>query len=195
MGSRDDVLRALRAAAPPVEPLPDLRGLGVKVNDLRDRFAQSMAEVGGRCVRAADAASIVSELQKLPEFTSARKIVSLVPEVRGNVDLGSIADPHELNDVDFCVLPAELAVAENAACWIADHGGANRATCFLAQHLAVIVRAETLVADLHDAYARIQVPRPGFAMFLSGPSKTADIEQALVIGAHGARSCTAVLVG
>jgi L-lactate dehydrogenase complex protein LldG len=57
----------------------------------------------------------------------------------------------------------------------------------------VVVRAETLVHNLHEAYARIQLG-PGFAMFLSGPSKTADIEQALVIGAHGPRSCTVLLL-
>ncbi len=92
--------------------------------------------------------------------------------------------------VDFCVLPAELGVAENGACWITDHGRANRAVCFLAQHIAIVVSAATLVHNLHEAYARLELPRRGFAMFLSGPSKTADIEQALVIGAHGPRSCT-----
>jgi L-lactate dehydrogenase complex protein LldG len=57
----------------------------------------------------------------------------------------------------------------------------------------VVVRADTLVHNLHEAYERIQIPSPGFSMWLSGPSKTADIEQALVIGAHGARSCTVLL--
>jgi L-lactate dehydrogenase complex protein LldG len=84
-------------------------------------------------------------------------------------------------------------VAENGACWITDHGGANRAVCFLAQHLGVVVSAAALVNDLHEAYERISLERPGFAMFLSGPSKTADIEQSLVIGAHGPRSCTVVI--
>src|SRR5205085_1503274 len=84
--------------------------------------------------------------------------------------------------VDFCVLPAELGVAENGACWIVDHGGANRAAAFLTQHLAVVVRGDTLVHNLHEAYQRIAIPSPGFLMWLSGPSKTADIEQALVLG-------------
>ena len=121
-------------------------------------------------------------------------MVSLVTGVaKANVDLGSIRDPHDLRDVDFCVLPAELGVAENGACWIVDHGGANRAAAFLTQHLAVVVRGESLVHNLHEAYQRIAIPSPGFAMWLSGPSKTADIEQALVIGAHGARSCTVLV--
>ena len=56
--------------------------------------------------------------------------------VAGNVELGAVCDPHQLHEVDFCVLRAEFGVAENGACWIEDHGGANRAVCFLAQHIA-----------------------------------------------------------
>jgi L-lactate dehydrogenase complex protein LldG len=135
-------------------------------------------------------------LAALPTYAGAARVASLVPGVqRQNVDLSATADPHQLDDVDFCVLPAVLGVAENGAVWITDHGGKNRAVAFLTQHLAVVLRGEDLVADLHQAYARLQLERPGFALFLSGPSKTADIEQALVIGAHGARSCTVFLVG
>ena len=60
------------------------------------------------------------------------------------------------------------------------------------EHIAVVVQATSLVHDMHQAYEAIS-HGPGFALFLSGPSKTADIEQALVIGAHGARSCTVLL--
>src|SRR4029077_8183250 len=109
------------------------------------------------------------------------------------VDLASVGDPRELQDVDFCVLPAELGVEEHGACWLEPHGGAKRASAFLTQHLAIVVRADALVHNLHEAYALISIPKPGFAMWLSGPSKTADIEQALVIGAHGARSCTVLV--
>ncbi len=190
MAARDDILAGLRAARPPAVELPDLsRFAPVQYPDLRARFADSVAEVGGRCVMVRG--SLQEELAKLPQFTSARRIVSLVPGVEGNVDLAAVQDPHELRDVDFCVVPAEFGVAENGACWITDHGRANRAVCFLTQHLAVVVR--DLVHNMHEAYARLELPRRGFAMFLSGPSKTADIEQSLVIGAHGARSCTVLL--
>jgi L-lactate dehydrogenase complex protein LldG len=133
-------------------------------------------------------------LCQVPEYVAARKVVSLVPGVaKANVNLDAIADPHDLHDVDYCILPAELGVAENGACWVVQHGGRNRAAAFLAQHLAIVLPAAALVHNLHEAYERIRIPSPGFAMWLSGPSKTADIEQALVIGAHGPRSCTVLV--
>ena len=193
MSARDEVLSALRAAVPAAVPLPEVERLAaVQYPDVRDRFAKSVVEVGGRCVFVDG--PLEPALMSIPEYASARKVVSLVPGVaKANVDLDSVTDPHQLHDVDFCVLPAALGVAENGACWIVDHGGANRAAAFLTQHLAVLVHAGALVPNLHEAYRRISIPSPGFAMWLSGPSKTADIEQALVIGAHGARSCTVLV--
>ena len=203
MSARDETLAALRAASPgghtagagtmAAVPLPDVSRLSaVRYPDVRERFAKSVIEVGGRCVFVEG--PVEAALARIPEYAAARKVVSLVPGVaRANVNLEQVSDPHDLHDVDFCVLPAELGVAENGACWIVHHGGPNRAAAFLTQHLAIVVPAAALVHNLHEAYERIRIPSPGFAMWLSGPSKTADIEQALVIGAHGARSCTVLV--
>ncbi|HTO96414.1 MAG TPA: LUD domain-containing protein [Myxococcales bacterium] len=193
MSARDEILAAIRTATLAAAPLPDVGRLeAVRYPDIRDRFARSVVEVGGRCI--AVEGSLEEALATVPEYLAAKKVVSLVDGVsRANVDLLAVSDPHQLHDVDFCVLAAELGVAENGACWIVHHGGANRAAAFLTQHLAVVVPAASLVHNLHEAYERILIPSPGFAMWLSGPSKTADIEQALVIGAHGARSCTVLV--
>ncbi|HUJ24604.1 MAG TPA: LUD domain-containing protein [Myxococcales bacterium] len=184
MAARDEILNRLRAASPKAVALPDLsRFAPPRAHDVRERFGKSVVEVGGRVANGFD---------EVPEFAGARKIVSLAPGIAGNVDLAAVRDPHDLHDVDFCIVPAALGVAENGACWIEDHGGANRAVCYLAQHIGIVVSAASLVHDMHEAYERIAL-KPGFAMFLSGPSKTADIEQSLVIGAHGPRSCTVVI--
>ena len=170
--------------------------MAVRYPDVRERFCKSVVEVGGRCVALGEDDSLEAALLAVPEYAEARRVASLVPGVaKANVDLEATRDPHDLRDVDFCVAPAELGVAENGACWIVHHGGANRAVLFLTQHLAVVVRGGTLVHNLHEGYAAAAIPSPGFALWLSGPSKTADIEQALVIGAHGARSCTVLVVG
>ena len=194
MTARDEILAAVRAGTPPLVTLPDIAALhAVRYPDLRAQFAKSVAAVGGSCVSVRGA--LEDALVQLPAYATATRVASLVPGVRrANVDPAAVSDPHALRDVDFCVLPGELGVAENGAVWITRHGGLGRAVAFLAQHLAVVLRADALVHNLHEAYERITIPNPGFGVFLSGPSKTADIEQSLVMGAHGARSCTVLLV-
>ena len=119
-----------------------------------------------------------------------------MPEITpGNVDLATVADPHALEDVDFAILRGEIAVAENGAVWVTDAGVRHRALYFIAQHLVLVVPAAALVDNMPQAYERLQFAGPGYGAFLSGPSKTADIEQSLVIGAHGPRSMTVFCVG
>jgi len=193
VGSREDILSALREAAPPEAPLPDLAGRrGQKFADLASQFAISLEEVGGRCVRT-DEASLPEDLRALAGSLEAKIVGSIVPQLPG-IDLSAHVIPHTLAGVDLAVLPGELAVAENGAVWITEAGLEHRALFVLAQHLALVVPASRLVNDMHEAYEKVRLPRPGYGCFVSGPSKTADIEQALVIGAHGARSCTVFLV-
>ena len=89
----------------------------------------------------------------------------------------------------------EFAVAENGAVWLTDARLKHRATLFITQHLALVVPRNEIVNNMHEAYQRLQFSGRGYGLFLSGPSKTADIEQSLVIGAHGARSLTVFLLG
>ena len=70
----------------------------------------------------------------------------------------------------------------------------QRTIYFIAQHLALVVPRSEVVSNMHQAYQRLRFDDNAFGCFVSGPSKTADIEQSLVIGAHGARSLTVFLV-
>ncbi len=79
-------------------------------------------------------------------------------------------------------------VAENGAIWVDGSTLPHRVMLFIPQFLALVVSRSQIVHHMHQAYARIGHPKPGFGVFVSGPSKTADIEQNLVIGAHGCRT-------
>ena len=197
MAAREEILAALRSSAPPGPPHPVLDGVGLQLTDLAARFEESVAAVGGTVVRVPDLAAADVAVRALPVHREAAQRVSLVKGVGAStLDLTTVSDPHDLRGLDLVVLRAELGVAENGACWIEGASLPFHALAVIPQHLVVVVDAAALVPDLHAAYARLDLAtRPRWGLFLAGPSKTADIEQALVIGAHGARSSVTVLVG
>jgi L-lactate dehydrogenase complex protein LldG len=197
MSSRASILAALRAATPPAVELPALPTQGQRFDDPIAQFAQSLAGVGGQCERVPSTESLRAAVAALPVVAQAKKVASEVPEAHpGNVALGAIDDPHLLADVDVAIIRGQFAVAENGAVWVPAKGlGRRQALPFIAQHLILVVDPLDVVHTLHEAYARLRFEGPGFGLFISGPSKTADIELALVIGAHGARSTVVFLVG
>ena len=196
MTSKQDILQAIRGAeAEPAEP-PPLGNDWLTFDDRPTKFAEMVEAVGGRCVLVAGDEELREQLASLAEFAEAAKICSLVPAVPSkNVDWADVDDPHELEDVDFAVLAGQFGVAENGAVWLTDDNLKHRVLFFIPQHLAVVVPADQLVDNMHKAYERVKLGSGRFGLFMSGPSKTADIEQSLVIGAHGARSLTVFLKG
>ncbi|TZF84085.1 lactate utilization protein B/C [Pedobacter sp. BS3] len=143
----------------------------------------------------------VNQVSEIPgmiteQFPFAKRIVSPLPEmaVIAETDLAGINDPHTLKDVDLAILQPHFAVAENSAAWITEDRMGQRIVPFICQHLAIIVPVQDIVATMHQAYERIANADYGFGGFIAGPSKTADIEQSLVLGAHGPRSMTIFLV-
>ena len=193
MSSRNAILSKLRLQAR-LSDLPEIAP-GVQYDDPLRQYAETLASVGGKCVVVRDRGAAQTELCRIEAYANAAKRCSLVPGVgESNFDLAAVDDPHALRDVDFAVMPGQLAVAENGAVWVNDVDVPHRVLYFLSQHLALVVPAANLVHNMHEAYARLPVGKTPFGSFVSGPSKTADIEQALVIGAHGARSLTVFLV-
>lgn len=196
MDSKSHIIETLRRDALPEVDLPSLDGPWLTFDAPLAKFQEVLTAVGGQTITVAHDGDVARALAQLPSFREARHVWSLVPAVASvGGDWAAVTDPHALEPLDYCVAPGEFAVAENAAVWISQRVVPHRAALFVAQHLILVVPARNMVQNMHEAYARLGPGLVPFGIFISGPSKTADIEQSLVIGAHGARSMTAVLVG
>jgi L-lactate dehydrogenase complex protein LldG len=194
MNSKQEILKAIRAQHVAPAELPALDAAWIRYADPLAQFRQLVDSVGGQTLRVGRAADVNPALQALPTFAAAERIVSCVPGVASTVELDSIGDPHQLESVDWAVMPGEFGVAENGAIWVTDAGIKHRAIYFIVQHLALVLPTGEIVHNMHEAYERVTVGNSSLGVFISGPSKTADIEQSLVIGAHGPRSLTVICV-
>jgi L-lactate dehydrogenase complex protein LldG len=194
MNSRDAILRALRAASLPEEPKSEYPA-GHTFADPVAMFAEVLQGIGGSGIRVSSEGEADASLREFGIYRSARQIASFVPGIgESTIDCSKIDRPHELKSLDLAILPGEFGVAENAAVWVSGNMlGRHRAIFVIVQHLVLVIRGEAIVSNMQEAYARVKLE--GYGVFISGPSKTADIEQALVIGAHGAKSCTVLIIG
>ncbi len=197
MSSRDHILREVRRSLPADAPLPSLDHQWTSYDDPHSQFLEVLLGFGGAGRIVSGEAQLREEVDRVIAAIGAKQICSVVPEAAaGNVDLKLIDDPHALAGVDLAILPGELAVAENAAVWINNRRVRQRVAYFLSQHVVLVLPHERIVNNMHEAYSWLRQSADGhspfgettWGTFMSGPSKTADIEQALVIGAHGARS-------
>jgi len=191
MSSRDTVLRAVQQNRPETVPLPEMNLFSDPRQDLLQQFCDVIREIGGITieVEAVDTADIIHNLYK-----NQRRIISATNLFSGSIPTSDIKDPHDLSDLDVYVCEGAFGVAENGAVWLDEKQMIHRVAPFITQHLAVILPRTEIVGNMHEAYERLQMDHLGFGLFVAGPSKTADIEQSLVIGAHGPRSHTVFLL-
>jgi L-lactate dehydrogenase complex protein LldG len=193
MSSREKILAAVAQNQPDQVALPDISFFKGEVEGAIEKFITTLTTIGGRVFRMgyAEIADLIKQ-----EYTDDHRIISLVPELVGvSREVYEInPDAHHLENVDLAVLNAHFGVAENGAIWITEDLMGHRALPFITQHLAIVIKADSIVPTMHEAYQLLGDKRQGFGTFIAGPSKTADIEQSLVIGAHGSRSMTVFLV-
>ena len=195
VNSREEILGKLRRQIVDQVSLPEtVEGDWVQFEDPVEQFRKSVEMVGGACEILNSVSELPRRLERFENYRDAKRVYSKVESVASNVDLGETEHPHDLENLDFVIYPGQFAVAENGAIWLTDTDLRHRVIFFITQFLVLVVSKDEVINNMHEAYARCQVPNPGFGLFLAGPSKTADIEQSLVIGAHGCRELQVYLV-
>lgn len=187
MTSRASILEKIKQNQPSaVSELPSLTFLGLDTFDVVEKYKTVLKSIGGDFVEVKNYDAIIDFIKD--NYDIKKRIITTLPE------LAEIAvtdwfndDPHTLKDVELTIVKAHFGVAENSALWVTDAILGQRVATFIPQYLAIIVNRNDIVATMHQGYDRIGNQEYGFGTFIAGPSKTADIEQSLVLGAHGAR--------
>lgn len=194
--SRGSILDRIRTKPVKGPELPDIDpDAMLQFDDPIVRFTEMLEFVGGQAHHVKSAAEVTKILSKIDVFRDAKQIVSLVPSaVEGTVNVEGIDDPHVFSSVDWTIAKGSFMVAENGSIWIDGKSLPHRVLLFIAQYLAIVVPASEIVSNMHQAYERVEGFGDRFGIFVSGPSKTADIEQSLVLGAHGCRKLQVFLV-
>jgi len=194
MSSKAEILKKIKQNQPSViTDLPDLDVISSENPNVLETYKTVLKNIGGEPVEVAGYHEILDFIRN--NYTLDRRIITTIPELSEVASLDwKNDDPHTLQNVELAIVKAHFGVAENSALWVTDDILGQRVTPFIAQYLAIIVKKSDILATMHQAYDKIGNLEYGFATFIAGPSKTADIEQSLVLGAHGARGLIVFLL-
>jgi L-lactate dehydrogenase complex protein LldG len=187
MASKEEFFASLTPSSIEPTPMPEVAVVTLDAPP-REHFIEVLEGVGGRLGQGDDLGDVKKRAAEL--VSQNLQVLSLMEGVEGNRDPSAVRDPHELKDVDYTIAPARLAVAENGSVWISGEDLVTRNAVFICEHLIAVVDENRITGTMSEAVRRLGKLGGGWGVFISGPSKTADIEQALVMGAHGARSMT-----
>lgn len=190
--SRDSILSRIRANKPKAAVLPQIPEFPQNYTSKVDAYIQALqVNKGEAFIAKGTPKQAITDLldTKYKQFT---KIASGIDGFEGNISLNNIQESSDLKTVEVGVVRGECGVIENGAIWVNEC--VHRVFPFIVEHLVIMLKEEDIVPKMHQAYQKIRINESGFGVFIAGPSKTADIEQSLVIGAHGPRSLSVIII-
>ena len=194
MSSRDSILSKIKSNQPSsVSELPSLSFLGLDKIDVLETYKTVLKGIGGFCEEVSSLDEVKAYVNT--HYPADKRKITTIPELADIAEIDwTNDDPHSLQNVELAIVKAHFGVAENSGLWVTDAILGQRVSPFIPQYLSIIVNKKDILATMHQAYERIGNLDYGFGTFIAGPSKTADIEQSLVLGAHGARGLTVFLM-
>lgn len=202
MNAKEDILTRIRQNIREKYDMPTLQDIkATTYDDPLQKFMDMTRSVGGKVIeveRGTDVDIIIAR-----EYKDAKVIASNLPEIKNaTINPDEVEQASDLNGVDVGVVRGSFGVAENGCVWIPQQTK-QKAVCFISENLVILLKRTDIVNNMHEAYARLSGGKPcdtagldeyGYGTFISGPSKTADIAQVLVMGAQAARSVTVLLL-
>jgi len=192
MSSREKMLQQIRLNKPEETELPAKINFVSDYENTEEKFKEVLGAVYTEVIVVNSYAELLEKANEM--YAGVVNRATTIPALASWADFSlNVSDPHELEMIEIAILEAEFGVAENGAVWISDNHLPHRALPFITQNLAFVIPRNKIVNNMHDGYG-ILADTTGWGCFISGPSKTADIEQSLVIGAHGARSLVIFLM-
>lgn len=193
MSSRDKILASVKQNQPTSQALPVLEAIpAIQFENVLTQFTTTLQGIGGKVVAINSTNEIAPFI--LQHFTDSNNYITTIGDLDQTGVVKNWKTAAELDGVEVAVMSALFGVAENGSVYLTEKEMELRVLPFICQHLAVVLHKKNLVHNMHEAYKRIGNQSYGFAAFIAGPSKTADIEQSLVLGAHGPKSMTVFLL-
>lgn len=184
MSSREKILNQVKQHQPTGFELPEDYRYYPTIQNTVDYFTTVLKNIGGQVYLVSNHQAIIDNIRQ--HYSTGRIVTNMGWNEFETIDTS--VEPQSLQNVSLTILTSKLGVAENGALWLDDSVCPVRALPFISENLDVVIEAKNIVNTMHEAYNQLQGNTYGFGTFIAGPSKTADIEQSLVLGAHGSRS-------
>lgn len=203
--SREKVLKRVRHALiyKTDNPFPQVDFDSAVYKPLQDtpdvNFAQEFTKVGGAFIYCENESELVSTLAALHSegnwgniFCAEAGFQFLLSEAGVPFE----SDETSLKELNVTITGCEFLISRLGSIMVSSRNG-RRLNVYPEKHV-VIAYVDQLVDDLKDAFDAIQTKYsgklPSLISVITGPSRTADIEKTLVMGAHGPRELYVILV-
>ena len=195
MSNKEDILKKYRSNIHERFEMPDLSDITpITYKEPLSQFIEMSKNVGGNIIEVKENQDINALVKEL--YPDAKEIASNLSEITiATRNPDTIENAQALNGTDVGIIRGMFGVAENGCIWIPQQIK-EKAVCFISENIVILLRKSQIVNNMHEAYKQIAFDSKydGYGTFISGPSKTADIAQVLVMGAQAARSVTILLM-
>ncbi len=216
MSSRDAILSRIRSllASEPAQAIPPVPEVWPRTNPstaaMAQRFVQELQAVHGEAYSVGSMEEARAKFSEVVGQVEADQVAAmnrpLCRELVAHVPEGQVLwvpdnpAPKELAQVPLGLVEADCLLADTGSAMIACATPGDRLLCYLPPACVVVASADRLHEHLPAAWERIapRVADPhtrGEFVFVTGPSRTADIEKILILGVHGPKRLVVLIVG